>query len=182
MTYTLRCQMIVPVSMLDSFEVFENPRNLARITPPSLNLRILTPEPLSMALNARFDFEFRYHGLPFRWSSRITEYEPPFFFVAGMVKGPYAAWSHKHTFHPMEEGTLITEEVDYSLPLGWLGRAAHRFSIARQLKDIFRYRQISLNEILCGGKAHWTDPVITEKPPENPPSETASPETHTRAV
>lgn len=167
MIYTLRCQMVAPVSMRDAFAVFQDPFTLARITPPWLGFRVVTSDPV-MRKDALLDYEFRWLHVPLRWRTAITEYEPPFFFTDEMVKGPYALWRHKHTFHPTVEGTLVTDEVDYALPLGWLGRTVHRVLLAEQLKSIFRYRQVRLNGILAGGKAHWTDPAVTEKlsPPE----------------
>jgi ligand-binding SRPBCC domain-containing protein len=180
-SYTLRCQMLAPVSMRDAFAVFEDPRNLARITPPWLDFRILTVDPL-MRLGAELHYQFRWHGLPLQWKTLISEYEPPFFFTDEMIRGPYALWRHRHTFHPTEEGTVVTDEVDYALPFGRLGALVHRLVVAAQLKEIFRYRQSALNELLYGGRAHWTEPSIREQPPQNPPSGTASPETHTHAV
>lgn len=178
--YTLRCQMLAPVSVQEAFAVFEDPRNLARITPPWLNFSITSPDP-RMRKGAEFDYLFRWNGLPLKWKTLITAYEPPFFFTDEMLKGPYVYWRHRHTFHPGEEGTVVTDEVDYMLPFGKLGALAHRLMVAHQLKEIFRYRQLSLNEMLCGGKAHWTEPSIAPSH-QTPPSGTASPGTRTPAA
>lgn len=159
----LRTQMIAPVSVREAFEVFKDPRNLAKITPPWLNFRIVTPEPIVMKKEAVFDYTIRWLGLPMRWRTLITDYEPPFHFVDQQTKGPYVLWRHRHTFHPMEEGTLVSDDVDYILPLGPLGRIAHSAMVGDQLKKIFRFRQETLNEMLCKGKGRWTDPVITER-------------------
>ncbi|MBI4905606.1 MAG: SRPBCC family protein [Acidobacteria bacterium] len=179
--YTLKTQMWTPTSVQETFRVFEDPANLARITPPWVRFKMLTAEP-RMRLDAVFDYEYRWNGLPMRWRSLITDYEPPFLFVDLMVKGPYRFWRHKHTFHPTEQGTLVTDEVDYTLPMGWIGRMAHRVSIATQLKDVFRYRQMTLNEWLAGGNAKWTEPSITEKGLRTLVSEIANQETHKRAI
>ena len=179
--YTLRCQMQAPVSMQEAFAVFEEPRNLVRITPEWLNFRLLTPN-VVMSKGAELEYALRWMKAPLRWKTLITEYEPPFFFTDEMVRGPYALWQHRHIFHPSEEGAVMTDEVDYALPLGRLGRLVHRLIVANQLKAIFRYRQIAINQILCGGRARWTEPTITEKPPRNPPAGTANRETHTHAV
>lgn len=179
--YTLKTQMWVPQSVKDTFAVFEDPRNLGRITPPWLTFRMLTRDPV-MQLDSVFDYELRWNGLPIRWRSLITDYEPPFFFVDLMAKGPYRFWRHKHTFHPTEEGTLVTDEVDYAMPLGWLGELAHKLHVSKQLKEIFRYRQMSLNEVLAGGNARWTEPTIIEKLPQTPASKTANRGTHTHVA
>lgn len=155
--------MVAPVSVQEAFEVFEDPRNLARITPPWLNFRITTPEPIVMKKDAVFDYTIRWLGIPIGWRTLITEYEPPFLFVDEQTQGPYTLWRHRHTFHPSEEGTLVSDDVDYILPFGFLGGIAHRLAVGNQLKSIFRFRQSALNQMMCGGKARWTDPVITER-------------------
>lgn len=164
--YTLRTQMQAPVSIREAFAVFEDPRNLATITPPWLNFSILNPNPV-MERGAEFDYLFRWMNVPLKWKTIITAYEPPFFFVDEMARGPYKLWRHRHEFHPGEEGTVVTDEVDYALPLGWLGEKAHDLVVARQLKEIFKFRQMSLNDMLCGGRARWTEPAISEKKPDS---------------
>ncbi|MBI3681063.1 MAG: SRPBCC family protein [Acidobacteria bacterium] len=180
--YVLRCQLIAPVSIRDAFALFEDPRNLVRITPPWLGLRITTPEPLVMKAGAEIEYQLRWRGLPLGWKSLITEYEPPFYFTDEQISGPCRFWRHHHSLHPTPEGALITDEVQYALPLGWLGRLVHKFVVADQLKIIFRYRQEQMNEILCAGRARWTEPAITEIRPQSPPSGTANPGTRTHEV
>ncbi len=154
--------MIVPVSVRDAFAAFEDPLRLAEITPPGLQFRILTPPPILMAAGVKIDYEFRWLGLPILWRSIITEYEPPFVCEHEQVKGPFRLWRHRLTFHPSEEGTLVTDEAFYSLPFGPLGRIVHKGIVSGQLKEIFRFRQKALSEMISPARARWTDPVIME--------------------
>ncbi|MEO8129164.1 MAG: SRPBCC family protein [Bryobacteraceae bacterium] len=139
--------MTSPVAVREAFAVFENPYNLARITPPWLNFKILTTD-LRMGLNAEIDYEFRWLGIPLRWKTRITEYEPPFHFVDEALKSPYLLWRHHHSFRPSPEGTVISDRVDYRLRFGVFGRAAHWLIVRRQLNQIFDYRQKAIAEML----------------------------------
>ena len=148
--YILECEMPAPVSVRDAFEVFQDPHNLSRITPPSLDFRIVTPDPIEMRRGAEFDYEIRWAGIPLRWKTVITEYEPPFFFVDEQARGPYRYWRHRHSFRPTEGGTMVGDRVEYALPLGWLGRIAHRVAVRNQLERIFAYRQGALAEIMRG--------------------------------
>ena len=148
--YRLERSMSVPVSLREAFEFFENPGNLARITPPWLNFRITSPQPIHMRKGAEIDYQIRWLGLPLNWKTVITEYEPPFFFVDRQKSGPYAYWHHRHDFKPTEYGALVSDKVDYALPLGPLGSLAHRLAVGRQLEEIFDYRQKTLAEILTG--------------------------------
>ena len=148
--YTLECEMLAPVSVRQAFEIFEDPRNLARITPPWLNFRIVTPGRIQMRKGAEIDYQIRWAGISLSWKTIITEYEPPFFFVDEQAGGPYRYWRHHHSFRPTQNGTLVGDRVEYALPLGWLGRMAHTLAVRRQLKQIFDYRQKTLMEMMRG--------------------------------
>jgi ligand-binding SRPBCC domain-containing protein len=141
--YKLVCRTTAPVSLQEAFEVFENPYNLARITPPWLNLRI-TSEEVHMKKGAVITYQLRWMGIRLSWKTVITEYEPPFLFVDEQASGPYSLWRHRHTFQPGVYGTVVSDRVDYALPLGWLGRIVHRLIVRRQLERIFAFRQEAL--------------------------------------
>src|SRR5262250_1580271 len=117
--YTLECRMTAPVALQEAFEVFENPENLALITPPWLNLRISPESPVQMKKGAVITYRLRWMGIPLSWKTVITEYEPPFLFVDEQAEGPYRLWRHRHTFRPGVEGTEVSDQVDYALPFGW---------------------------------------------------------------
>src|SRR3954470_17379965 len=151
-SYTLTRDMISPAGVREAFAVFENPYNLATITPPWLNFRVLT-EGVTMRLGAEIDYEFRWLGIPQRWRTRITEYEPPFHFVDEALRSPYVFWRHRHTFLPTKEGTLISDRVDYALPFGWIGSGVHALVVRNQLERIFDYRQKRIAELLDSNTA-----------------------------
>ena len=131
-----------------AFSVFENPNNLLDVTPPWLNLRVTNPQPVTMRTGVEIQYELRWLGMPLRWTSRITEYEPPVSFVDEQVRGPYASWRHRHTFEAIEHGTLVGDCVHYSLPLGVCGGLAHALVVGRQLRRIFTFRQDAMARLI----------------------------------
>ena len=147
-TYHLRCEMLAQSSLQDTFAVFEDPYNLAKITPPSLGFEVISPRRVEMRKGAEIDYRIRWLGLPMHWKTIILEYEPPFFFVDDQAKGPYALWRHRHTFEPATDGTKVGDHVEYALPLGPLGSLAHALTVRKQLLGIFNYRQDSLRKLL----------------------------------
>lgn len=147
--HILKKEQVVPRPVNEVFTFFEKPENLARITPPRLGFRIVTPSPIVMRSGARFEYTIRVMGVRIRWTSLISEYEPPFRFVDEQVRGPYAYWHHTHTFVEVEGGTLVGDEVRYALPLGVLGSLARRLAVRRQLEDIFSYRARVIDEMFC---------------------------------
>jgi ligand-binding SRPBCC domain-containing protein len=146
--YELRCSLHASLPLQRTFEAFEEPRNLARITPPWLRFQIRVEDRLEMRKGLEIDYRIRWIGLPLRWRSLISAYEPPFMFVDEQVVGPYTYWHHLHEFRPAGGGTLVTDRVRYSLPLGPLGRVAHEVAVKRQLLAIFQFRQRAITELL----------------------------------
>jgi ligand-binding SRPBCC domain-containing protein len=136
----------VPVEQ--AFSVFENPNNLLDVTPPWLNLRVTNPQPVTMRAGAEIQHELRWLGLPLRWTSRITVYEPPVRFVDEQIRGPYAFWRHQHTFEAIDGGTLVGDCVDYALPLRLCGSLAHALVVGRQLRRIFTFRQDAMARLI----------------------------------
>lgn len=144
---TLDCELITPAPLRETFRIFEDPYNLARITPPWMAFEILTPD-LTMREGLEIDYRFRWLGLPMSWKTRITAYEPPHLFVDEALKSPYALWRHRHEFEETGRGTVVRDHVDYALPLGPLGDVAHALAVRKQVEEIFAYRQTKIAELI----------------------------------
>ena len=129
------------------FAFFADPANLARITPPSLGVRLLTPA-AAMTAGAVLDYRVRWLGVPLRWRAFVREYDPPFRFLDVQLLGPYARWEHRHRFLEEDGGTVVEDRVVYRLPLGPLGRALHAAVVGRQLRAAWAYRRRRLGELL----------------------------------
>lgn len=130
------------------FDFFADAVNLERITPPELNFQIVTPQPIDIKQGTLIDYQLKLRGLPMKWRTEISVWNPPHSFVDRQLSGPYAQWIHRHTFTELEENkTHIEDEVKYRLPLEPLGDIAH-FTVRRELDYIFDYRQKAVAEIL----------------------------------
>jgi len=149
--YTLECRQWLPRGLRETFEFFERPQNLPLITPPWLGLRILIPEPVVMARGLTIDYRVRVMGLPVRWRSLISEYNPPHGFRDLQVIGPYRRWDHQHRFRRENGGTVIEDVVAYEPPFGPLGALMHRLTIRTQLLDIFDFRARRVAQLLWTG-------------------------------
>lgn len=95
------------------FTFFEKPENLALITPPSLEFKLITPSPVVMKLNQIIDYKIRLSRIPLHWQSLISEYDPPHIFVDEQQIGPYSYWHHFHQFEQIDSKTRIIDRVTY---------------------------------------------------------------------
>ena len=147
-TYVFRKQHSIARPIDDLFNFFKQPDNLEKITPSSVGFTILTPRPIKMQVGTVLDYTIRLIGLPVRWTTMISEYDPPHRFIDVAIRGPYSFWHHTHTFEENDQGTIMTDEVNYSLPFGIFGRLAHFLWVKRQLKYIFDYRMNVISDLM----------------------------------
>lgn len=144
MSYRLSRSLVVPRPLDEVFTFFGDARNLERLTPAFLNFKILTPQPIEMRPGTLIDYRISLRGLPMKWTSEITEWNPPYSFVDEQRRGPYRKWVHRHTFAEVPGGTEVRDEVDYDV-LG--GALIHTLFVKRDLETIFNYRLTVLGEL-----------------------------------
>lgn len=147
MTHRLTSTLRIDRPLREVFGFFADASNLSLITPPELGFTILTKPPIEMREGALIDYRIRVHGLPMRWRTEITRWDPPFEFVDTQLAGPYAEWVHRHTFTDVRGGTLVEDEVRYRLPFGPLGALAHPL-VRRDLDRIFAFRANTIQDLL----------------------------------
>ena len=111
-----------------------------------MGFKILTPLPIQMQKGILIDYVVNIMAVPVRWTSLITEYDPPHKFVDEQIRGPYSFWHHAHHFREVPEGTLTEDVIHYGLPFGLLGALIEPILVRPQLRAIFDYRQQIISE------------------------------------
>lgn len=159
--YTLQCELLTDSPLDATFSIFEDPHNLAKITPASLDFRVTSKDRVRMRKGAEIEYTIRWLGIPMHWKTVISEYEPPFLFVDMQAEGPYSFWRHRHTFKSTANGVLVGDHVEYALPFGPIGQLTHALTIRRHLEEIFRFRQQELAKMLGGKTRETVRPFIT---------------------
>jgi hypothetical protein len=142
--YEINAEITLPRPLKEVFPFFSDARNLERLTPDWLRFEVLTPEPIEMASGTLIDYRLRLRGIPIRWQSEITAWEPPYRFVDEQRRGPYRTWIHEHSFEERDGDTIARDRVMYD-HMG--GRLVNRLLVARDVEKIFAYRRKMMMEI-----------------------------------
>jgi ligand-binding SRPBCC domain-containing protein len=139
--HVFECGQWVAADLGQTFSFFSDAANLEAITPPFLGFTIVTPLPIAMREGALIEYRLRLFGVPVDWVSRIDEWTPGSSFTDVQVRGPYARWVHQHHFAPQGGGTLVTDRVEYGLPLAPWSEPVHTLFVRHAIERIFAYRR-----------------------------------------
>ena len=125
--YSFKTVQVIPVSLVEAWDFFSKPANLANITPAKLGFKI----------RSKHHGEFMYAGqiiaytvkpvlgIPIYWMTEITHVVHLKFFVDEQRFGPYSFWHHQHHFKEIEGGVEMTDIVHYKVPFWFLGDIAN---------------------------------------------------------
>lgn len=147
----MRTQKFIKQSEIDApiekvFAFHENPEALMVLTPPWERTEVIKFAG-SIKPGTRTIIKTFLGPIPQLWEAEHVEYDPPRLFADIQRRGPFAYWYHKHRFEPTERGTtLMIDEIDYALPLGWLGNFFGGYFVRAKLEKMFDYRHKILAE------------------------------------
>jgi ligand-binding SRPBCC domain-containing protein len=147
-TFWLKKQIWLAQPREKVFGFFADPQNLSRLTPAWLNFAMARAAPPVVKPGTLLDYRLRLRGIPIRWRSEITAWDPPNRFVDRQIKGPYSLWIHEHLFEEKQGGTLVRDNVQYAVPGGKL---VQKLLVAPDLERIFNYRHQVLKELFAEG-------------------------------
>ncbi len=140
----LQYELELPRNCEQLFSFFSEARNLQTLTPDWLQFTVLTPEPIAMRQGLFLDYRLKLRGLPLRWQSEITVWEPPLRFVDEQRRGPYRLWIHEHRFEQKNQGhTSVLDRVEYAV---WGGKLIEVLFVRRDIERIFAFRRQKLLE------------------------------------
>ncbi len=142
----LHRRTVVQRPIAEVFDFFADAANLERITPPELNFRILTPQPMTIPQGSLIDYRLKLFGVGFGWQTLISTWDPPVMFVDQQLRGPYREWIHTHRFVETVDGTEVIDHVQYALPIWPIGEVALPI-VRRQVGRIFDYREQVIREV-----------------------------------
>jgi len=140
----IRSRSWVAAPIDEVFAFFDDPRNLGRLMPPPVSIRLESIEPDPPRAGSIFTFRYGIGPLRRSWTVRLVERSAPHRFVDETLAGPVARFHHEHAFAASVRGTWISDAIDYRIGpagrigavvdwlAGWVMRATFVWRAARQ--------------------------------------------------
>jgi ligand-binding SRPBCC domain-containing protein len=133
-------ESVIRASAETVFAFHEAPDAFERLQPPWQKTEIVQP-PTSLDVGTRVILRVKLGPV---WQTIVAEhvaYEPRKMFADRMVKGPFAQWLHKHIVTARGDAEcVLTDDIDYELPLGIVGRVFGGWFARRNLERLFEFR------------------------------------------
>lgn len=81
-----------------------------------------------------------HFGVPFKMTSKVTEMTPPDRFVDEQIKGPFRRFHHEHRFERRGNATLMIDIIDFTSPVGLVGRVVDQIILERYMAKLIKER------------------------------------------
>lgn len=147
-----------PCSAEELYNWHSRPGALERLLPPWENISVLARHG---GIEPGGTVELKMHAgpFPYRFRARHIDNIPGKMFRDIQEKGPFSYWSHTHNFKNKGKGSLLHDQVEYSLP-------GHRFlpgfikdHVGKSLENLFHHRQKLLEEDIALHRCSSTIPL-----------------------
>jgi len=134
------------------FAFHEAPDALQRLQPTWPPAEILQP-PTSLEVGTRVVLRVKVGPFRQRIVAEHVAYEPGRMFADRMVEGPFPRWLHRHIVTPTgPDRCVLTDDIEYELPLGLPGRVFGGPFARRMLERMFAFRHRVTKEACESGE------------------------------
>ncbi|MGB8324665.1 MAG: SRPBCC family protein [Candidatus Acidiferrum sp.] len=150
-TFIYRSKM--PASAEAVYRFHAEPDALERLTPPWEKARVVSRTGGIEQVGSRVTLRLSLGPFSKDWVAEHTVCEPGKMFRDEMVSGPFHKWKHTHRFIPETvASSWLEDQVEYELPLGWLGTFFGGAYTRSRLQRMFAWRHKVTSETLAGGR------------------------------
>jgi ligand-binding SRPBCC domain-containing protein len=131
---------IIKASAERVFAFHEQPDAFERLQPPWQETKVVQP-PTSLEVGTRVILKVKVGPFWQTMEAEHVEYEPGVMFADRLVKGPFKSWLHRHIVTPRGENEcVLTDDIEYELPLGILGETFGGWFARSNLERLFEFR------------------------------------------
>jgi ligand-binding SRPBCC domain-containing protein len=136
----IRLSRVVPASRAKAFALLTNSQQLPELLEPKVQVEVLS-EPLAPKKGAEYAFKMSRFGLvqPVRW--RVEQIESNKLLTYRQTEGLFKKWLHTQLFEDHgEKECLVTDIVEYELPMGLFGHLLDDLMLRQDMKQILSHR------------------------------------------
>ncbi len=131
-----------------------------RLNPPWERVKVVDQPEGAVENLGTVRFKIRTGPVWGDWVARHTEFSRGSRFADVQVAGPFASWRHEHRFAAGPDGScILTDHIDYELPVEPLGRWVAGGFVRRKLERMFRYRHRVTKSDLAQHLRHGAAPL-----------------------
>lgn len=135
----LQVAQLIPGPRFEVFDYLTDPKNLPHLLEPSIEVEVMTLDP-ELKRGAELQFMMTRFGLKQSIRFRIEDMVAGSRLTYRQTEGVFAAWTHTTRFEEHGEGTLVTDLVDYHVPLGILGHLADDLVLKGDMRRLLEHR------------------------------------------
>lgn len=145
---TFEREQFLAISIEQAWDFISNPRNLAKITPASLDFQIVSDVPELMHEGMTIEYRVKpLLGIAVPWISVIKDIRRPYTFTDEQMRGPYKSWKHVHVLREAPGGVLMEDRISYAPPFDAICPWINAAIVLPQLNKIFDYRSETLTQL-----------------------------------
>jgi ligand-binding SRPBCC domain-containing protein len=103
-----------------------------------------------MKLNDKVTWRAKHFGIYQNFTSIISAYDFPKYFVSEMIDGAFKKLHHQHSFEWVNNETVMTDIFAFEAPLGVLGRMFSKLFLKNYMKGFLIIRNDTIKRIAEG--------------------------------
>lgn len=136
-------QLLINAPAEDVFQWHTRPGALERLSPPWDPIEVIEQHG-GINKDATVLLKMKAGPFYYKWAAEHTDYQENRLFKDRQKRGPFAFWSHTHTFQPdPSDGCLMQDKIQYALPFDPISRPFVPV-IQKKLRRMFNYRHTTL--------------------------------------
>lgn len=86
----------------------------------------------------------KHFGVWLTHTSKISNFNPPYFFVDKMIEGKFSSFVHEHHFSQKDGYTLMTDSLSYKVPYRVIGKLFDKLFLKGYLTRFLEHRNAAL--------------------------------------
>lgn len=136
----LQISQLIEAPRLEVFQYLTTPSHQALLLKPSINVEVLTPD-ADLKRGDELHFNMTRFGLSQSIRFKIEDLLPGSRVTYRQSEGVFSSWTHTMKFEDHNDKvTLVTDLVDYKIPMGVLGFLADDLIIKGDMARILKAR------------------------------------------